>query len=262
MFRKVRLLLLLIMIFIITTACSDSESSSEVIQEEEAVEESEPVIEVPETEEIQQTVEKTITEIHKVMRKETEDPKWFALNAEEKEETIQTELEETAKPLSEFISEESVKDYAAYLLEVFTCECDSYSLFRPTDTRVGFTVLDYTDEAFKAESITLGDGALYTDGWKNTWSFQKEDDRWKLSDHEMSDTASEPLDLTFEDIEHSFRDYETDEPLEVEFVEYTNEADGRYMVIKKQDENYEAYHTETGSMNMELSLSYREAQPE
>ncbi|HLR69887.1 MAG TPA: hypothetical protein VK085_00470 [Pseudogracilibacillus sp.] len=212
----------------------------------------------PNPAEIQQIVEISVNEIHQIVQNRTDKIDWKKLDINtERDAALEKALQKLINPLSAVVAADNLHRHAEEFIEIFTCQCDSMHMFRDTDTRAGFTIIDYSDDAFEAESITLTDGALYSSGWKNKWSFKKEDGYWKFNDYDVIYADREPLDVTFEDIEHSFYDYETNEKLQVEFVEYTDEADGHYIVVQMPDQSYMAYHTELGLANFELGESYQ-----
>lgn len=304
MWNKKSILFLFAIIFLVLTACTnekttttdkstkEAESNVEEIdskdepedkaeentkkteeQHEEQVEE-EPV--EPSTEEIQAIVKNTVNNVHKVMSERANSRDDWLMEDDERKQLLKDEAKKSLQPLSEHIAKESTGKYAAAFLEAMTCHCDAYLLFSERDTRAGFTVTDYTDDTFEAESITVNEMGLYDVGWKSNWTFKKDNGDWKLFDHEFTfpDYDDFDLDVTFEDIEHSFLEFDiekerySDEIIPIEFVEYVKRENVTYLVIQMPYEEYEGignepgayivYNTELGIEDWEMTEEYNQ----
>jgi len=62
--------------------------------------------------------------------------------------------------------------------------------------------------------------------------YVKEDEKWKLAGYQTISTEEEPFNLTFEDLQYSFTDYETGKVIEGEFVDEIEHDGENYLVIK------------------------------
>lgn len=277
MCRKIGVLSLFLLIVIGLTACSDdrpltTEKAPDTSETKE-VKPKEKLIE-PDAVKIQEMAENIIENIHKVMKQRANSRDDWLMVEEMKETIIEEEIEKSLKPLSKYVAVDSAEKYADEFLEALTCHCDSFLLFSERDVKAGFTVTNYTKDTIEAESITVNEVGLYETGWKSYWTFTKENGLWKLLEHEFTfpDYDSDPLDVTFEDIEYSFFEYGsehegyTDKVIPVQFVEYIEVEGERFLVIQMPDrENtgdsqastaYVVYNTELGIEDPELTEEY------
>lgn len=287
MLKKLSIICLFILTITGLIACSSDDSVStdeeapdvETKESEEVPEEKELV--EPDDEETQQLVIDTINNIHKVMREEIDKVGYWETEKEYKQ-NIKIISENAKKPLEKYIAKPSIKKYAEEIAEVMTCQCDSLLTFRVQDVFAGFKVTDFSENTFKAESITVNETGLDEIGWKSSWSFVKEDGDWKLREHtytfpdypDLDDPVDKDLFLnfTFEDIEKSFRIYDldkeeyTEEYIPIEFIEEFEDDGVRYLVIQMPDETYTdqgrepgtyiVYNTELGIEDIEFTEEY------
>lgn len=263
------------------TSTDEESPDVETKESEEAPEEKELV--EPDNEETQQLVIDTINNIHKVMREEVDKVGYWETEKEYKENAKKIS-ENAEEPLKKYIAKPSINKYAEEIAEVMTCQCDSMLTFRVQDAFAGFKITDFSENTFKAESITVNETGLDEIGWKSNWSFVKEDGDWKLREHTYTfpdyPDADEPVDkdkflnFTFEDIEKSFRIYDsereeyTEEYIPIEFVEEFEDGGVRYLVIQMPDETpedrgrepgmYIVYNTELGIEDIEFTEEYND----
>lgn len=287
MVKKLGIICLFILTIIGLIACSTDDSTStdeeapdvETKESEETPEEKELI--EPDDEETQQLVIDTIDNIHKVMSEEVDKVGYWETEKEYKQ-NVKKISENAEKPLGKYIAKPSIKKYAEEIAEVMTCQCDSMLTFRVQDAFAGFKVTDFSENTFKAESITVNETGLDEIGWKSNWSFVKEEGDWKLREHTYTfpnyPEPDEPvnkdkfLNFTFEDIEKAFRIYDsdkeeyTDEYIPIEYVEEFEDDGVRYLVIQYPEETYSdqgrepgtyiVYNTELGIEDIEFTEEY------
>ncbi|MBP1971359.1 flagellar biosynthesis GTPase FlhF [Virgibacillus natechei] len=265
MLKKSNLLLLFLLVLLLSACNEDvdaNEAQNENQDEESTHEEQEEETAELEVEEVQQIMEENVKEIHRIMSQihdenylEWTQQEW-SMDIENEGEEFQAAFAIVRESLTELMTDNGLDQQVEHLLRSYFCGCDTYGVFMETDTQINIEIMDQSEDRFQATSMTLGSEALIHHGWTNEWHFKMEGENWKLDEYHRIDPDEEPLDLTFDDLQNAFRDYETGEIKEMELVDETEIGGERFIIIKNESGFHSAYNVKDGSINMSLGDTY------
>lgn len=275
MYKRHGWLILIIAILFILSACNVAEEAGVEVKDELDTAKvksasKEEATESLNVEEVQKIIEGKVLEMHSVMRQiiDDHDEEWFTkmqkwvLNEENEDEYFKVELDQVRAELSSVMTDQAFVQLAKDLLPFYFCDCGAYDTIREKDARIGVEIINQSANYFQATSLSIGDVAFREKGWTNKWGFKKDGADWKLDKHQYIQAEEEPLNLTFDDLDYAFKDYETDKIRKIEFVENIMFEDREHLIIQYEDGFYDAYDVKDGSVYFASRENYNAADDE
>src|SRR5690625_4794862 len=235
--RYIWAFLITISIFSLTAGGSNESNAAEPEQAMEEKESEQTGITADEAEKI---VKGNLSDIDEVMAGISRDvfeqgvfDDWFEI-IDNRREATETAIENVAnnKNVMDLVTEQGFEDMIGKYLYVYMGQSDIWGIVRESDIVIRFQLLEQTENSFKVSTLRLATEAEYDPPETIVLDYVKEDEKWKLAGYQTISTEEEPFNLTFEDLQYSFTDYETGKVIEGEFVDEIEHDGENYLVIK------------------------------
>ncbi len=169
---------------------------------------------------------------------------WFGVKP--KTDAYTEGVSTTKDALKPYIAKSFLDKWAVTYFEEFFLNNHMYEALHPSGMNTRFYLKEFTEDQFTLSYIQLGDEG-YLETMRFDVSYVNEDDAWKFAGYN-SETVTETLDLTADDLKHAFVHFETFKRLEGELVKTQIFEGEEYLILDYGDFKC-AINSRTGEEN-------------